>query len=192
MKLIVGLGNPGKSYEATRHNVGFHVVDRLARKWAIGVTRRRHEGLCGEGGFCGEKVILLKPQTYMNRSGQSVAGAVAYYGLGLSDILVIVDDTALPLGRIRLRPGGSAGGHHGLQDIIDRLGTSDFPRLRVGIGAAPPGQAVEYVLGRFPAEQQEEVEAALARAAAAATCWVTEGLDRAMTRFNAPGCQEHP
>lgn len=184
MKLIVGLGNPGREYEQSRHNVGFWVVDALARRWSVAVSRRRHEALCGSGVWEQERVALLKPQTYMNRSGQSVAAALGFYQASAGDLLVVVDDMALPLGQLRLRGQGLSGGHHGLADIIERLGREDFSRLRVGIGAAAPGTAVAYVLGRFTREEEAVMTEAVERAAEAAQCWLEKGLEAAMNRYN--------
>jgi PTH1 family peptidyl-tRNA hydrolase len=184
MKLIVGLGNPGADYKRSRHNVGFGVVDALARRWSMALTRRQHQARCGGGLRGGQPVVLMQPQTYMNHSGESVAAAVGFYRTELCDLLVIVDDMALPLGRLRLRGSGSAGGHNGLADIVARLGSDGFARLRVGIGAARPGAAVGHVLGSFTAAEQLAMDAATTRAADAAACWLEEGLDTAMNRFN--------
>jgi peptidyl-tRNA hydrolase, PTH1 family len=184
MKLIVGLGNPGVPYENSRHNVGFCVADLLARRWCIELSRHKHQAQCGSGVYRGESVLLLKPQTFMNRSGGSVAEAVAFYKLPLSDLLVIVDDMALDVGALRLRGGGSAGGHHGLQDVIDQLGSEEVARLRVGIGAPAHRDAVNHVLGTFGGDEKAVMEAALARAADAVECWVHDGLPVAMNRYN--------
>lgn len=186
MKLIVGLGNPGPQYDRTRHNVGFDVLDRMARRYAAGQTpRSRFHGVCIEGDIEAERVLLLKPTTYMNRSGQAVAEAVRFYKLSPAEaLLVIVDDVALPCGSIRLRASGSAGGHNGLTDIETKLSTDVYARLRIGID--PPGQIPQanYVLGRFAPEQQERVEPALDEAADAAACWVVHGVTQAMNQFN--------
>lgn len=188
MKLIVGLGNPGPSYERTRHNVGFEVVDRLARRHIDpqrSVAKARFSGLLLEAEIGTERVLLLKPTCFMNRSGQSVAEAVRFHKLdAASDLLVIVDDLALPCGSIRLRPDGGSGGHNGLSDIGQKLGSFNWARLRIGIDA--PGQVpqADYVLGRFRPDQQLAVEPALEESVAASTCWATEGLESAMNRFN--------
>jgi len=184
MKLIVGLGNPGREYESSRHNVGFCLVDLLSRRWSIDVKRRRHRGRYGGGLFDNERVVLLKPQTFMNRSGGSVGRAVDFYKVPLSDLLVVVDDMALELGRLRLRSKGSAGGHNGLKDIINRLGSEEFARLRIGIGAPRYDDAVKYVLGEFCGEELEEMEKALKKAANCVECWINEGIDKTMTRYN--------
>ena len=185
MKLIVGLGNPGQEYAATRHNVGFMVVERLARRHGIsGPVKGKFHAAVLEGHVAGERCLLMQPMTYMNRSGLAVGEAVRFYKLDVSDVLVIVDDVALPCGRIRLRGSGSAGGHNGLMDIERALGTSGYPRLRIGID--PPGRVPQrdYVLGRFTPEQAERVEPALERACEAVQAWLGEGIEKAMTVFN--------
>ena len=188
MKLVVGLGNPGPEYDGTRHNVGFDVVDRLARRWAdpaSSVAKSRFSGLVVEAQIRDEKVLLLKPLTYMNLSGKAVAEAIRFYKLSAADdLLVVVDDTALPCGSIRLKPGGGAGVHNGLSDVSRLLGTDDWSRLRIGIDK--PGQIPlkNYVLGRFAPEQKPLVESSLDEAADAAACWASEGLATAMNRFN--------
>jgi PTH1 family peptidyl-tRNA hydrolase len=186
MKLIVGLGNPGPQYDETRHNVGFAVLDRLARRYAPGsVARSRFQGATVEANIDIEKVLLLKPLTFMNRSGQSISEAIGFYKLNpAEDVLVIVDDVALPCGSIRMRGEGSAGGHNGLADVEQKLGTANYPRLRIGVDA--PGQIPQkdYVLGRFRPDQQPFVERSLNDAVDAAVCWSTRGLNEAMNRFN--------
>ena len=186
MKLIVGLGNPGRAYEGTRHNVGFVVLDRLARRWAAGeVAQSRFHGALLDGRIEEERVLLLKPLTLMNRSGLSVSEAMRFYKLEASDsLLVLVDDVALACGIIRIRTGGGAGGHNGLADIEQKLGTDGYPRLRIGID--PPGTIPQsnYVLGRFTPEQGDALEPALEDAARAAACWAVEGCTEAMNRYN--------
>jgi len=186
MRLIVGLGNSGPEYDHTRHNVGFVAIDRLARRYAPGaIARSKFQGATIDASIGDEKVLLLKPLTYMNRSGQSVAEAIGFFKLDpAADVLVIVDDVALPCGAIRLRAEGSAGGHNGLADIQEKLGGSAYARLRIGIDA--PGQIPqkEYVLGRFRDDQKPAMEAALEDAVAAAACWCTKGIAEAMNRFN--------
>ena len=186
MKLIVGLGNPGQQYEHTRHNVGFVVLDRLARRYASGqVARSKFHGATLDAQINGQRVLLLKPTTFMNLCGQSVAEAARFYQLDLhSNLLVIVDDVALACGLIRLRPDGGAGGHNGLADIEQKLATEQYPRLRLGIDA--PGEIPQsnYVLGRFRPDQQELLEPALETAVDGAVCWVLHGIDEAMNRFN--------
>ena len=186
MKLIVGLGNPGPEYAGTRHNVGFDVVDRLARRFAPGAApRSKFAALAIEAEIGGEKCMLLKPMTFMNLSGRSVLEAMQFFKLEASrDLLVIVDDLALPCGSIRLRPDGSSGGHNGLSDIGLKLGSNYWARLRIGID--PPGRVrqSDYVLGKFSPDQQQPVEASMAEAALAAEAWATKGLQEAMNRFN--------
>ena len=186
MKLIAGLGNPGPEYDHTRHNVGFVALDRIARRYAPGsVARSKFQGATLDAEINGEKVLLLKPLTFMNRSGQSIAEAVGFFKIDpVNDLLVIVDDVALPCGSIRLRGEGSAGGHNGLADIEQRLGTMQYPRMRIGIDL--PGQIPQkdYVLGRFRPDQLPLVEAACNEAVDAAVCWCTLGLSTAMNRFN--------
>jgi len=186
MKLVVGLGNPGRQYAETRHNVGYRVVDRLAERWAIPCRRESFRGLIGEGHACGMSILLLKPTTFMNHSGRSVRDAWCFYTLEAGDLLVILDDMDLPLGRIRLRPAGSAGGHLGLSDIIVTLGRDDFARLRIGIGCNAAREAVGHVLGRFEVEELPHVEPTVGRAAEAVECWITEGIEQAMNRYNGP------
>lgn len=183
VRLIVGLGNPGPQYAGTRHNIGFDVVDELASRWGVSLAGERFHGWFGLGSARGDRVALLKPTTYMNRSGQAVLAAGRFYKLELSDLLIVVDDLALPVGRIRVRGSGSAGSHNGLQDIIDRLGNDGFARLRVGIGAAV-GVPSNYVLGRFDETEKPIVERTARRAADCVECWVKEGMEAAMNRFN--------
>jgi len=184
VKLIVGLGNPGKEYELTRHNVGFRVVDLLARRWRIEMRTEKFHAWFGRGMIREDQAVLLKPTTFMNRSGRAVLAAVRFYQLEAPDLVTILDDVALELGRLRMRRQGSAGGHNGLTDVITRLGSSAFCRLRVGIGG-PVGDPTQYVLSRFGPDEEEQVEEALARAADAIECWVAEGPQSAMNAFNA-------
>ena len=192
MKLIVGLGNPGAEYERTRHNAGFLAVDRLIDRHAPGaVARSRFHALAYDVTIrragAEERALLLKPTTFMNRSGLAVAEAARFYKLlPAEDVLVLVDDVALPIGAIRMRAKGGTGGHNGLADIQQKLGSDDYARLRIGVGS--PGRATQrdYVLGRFSAEQWEDVRPALDRAADAAEVWATEGPVAAMNAFNAP------
>jgi len=186
MKLVVGLGNPGPQYDKTRHNVGFVVLDSLARRYAPGeVAKSRFHGATVEGVIDGEKVLLLKPLNYMNRSGMAVAEAVRFYKLDPAEqLLVIVDDLALPCGVIRIRGEGGAGGHNGLSDIQQKLGTDGYPRLRIGIDRDTSIPQSDYVLGRFRPDQIELIEPALDEAAEAAACWAASGLTEAMNRYN--------
>jgi PTH1 family peptidyl-tRNA hydrolase len=184
-RLIIGLGNPGGEYLATRHNVGFEVTDLIAARAGARFRRGRFRAVQAEAQVAGARVILVQPRTYMNRSGVSVRGAVNYYKTPLSQVLVICDDVHLPPGRVRLRRSGSAGGHNGLTSIIQALGSSEFPRLRIGVGEPPPhmGQ-IDYVLGRFEPEERKEIAAAIAAAADAVEVWIAEGIEAAMNRFN--------
>ena len=181
-RLLVGLGNPGREYRDTRHNVGFMIADRLAaRERAV---FRIEKGWQAEVARSGD-VLLAKPLTFMNLSGQSVRLVSQFYKIAPAEILVMLDDMALPLGTLRLRPGGSAGGHNGLQSVIDHLGTSAIPRLRVGIGAAPgAADAVGHVLGRFALEEREALEQSLDRAQSAIACAQAQGLAAAMNACN--------
>jgi PTH1 family peptidyl-tRNA hydrolase len=183
VKLIVGLGNPGSKYAATRHNVGFRVVDVLAGRWEVSTDKEKHHGWFGRGTIAEQEVSLLKPTTFMNRSGRAVLAAGRFYRLELEDLLVVSDDVALPLGKLRLRRSGSAGGHNGLQDIIDRLGTDDFARLRIGIDS-PIGDQVGHVLSRFSADEEDLISEACQRAADAAECWIAKDIEFAMNRYN--------
>ena len=183
VKLIVGLGNPGQRYEATRHNVGFRVVDELSSRWGIDTSRERFHAWAGSGLVGEERVLLLKPTTFMNRSGQAVQAAGRFHRLDLASLLVVSDDFALPLGRIRVRPRGSAGSHNGLADIVNRLGTEEFARLRVGIGEAI-GDPAGYVLERFSQAEEVVVRQVVSRAADAVECWLTSGAEAAMNQFN--------
>lgn len=187
MKLIVGLGNPGSQYERTRHNAGFMAVDRIARRHFAGETPKgRFQGAVVEGSVGGERCVLLKPTTYMNRSGASVAQAAGFYKIDVSsELLVLVDDLALPLGGIRLRASGSAGGHNGLADIQRALGTEAYPRCRIGIDARPAFMdQADYVLGRLTPEEISALEPALEKAADAAEVFIREGIAPAMNKFN--------
>ncbi len=183
MKLIVGLGNPGGKYAGTRHNLGFDVAGVVASRWGIPLTTEKFHAWFGKGEISGEPVVLIKPTTYMNRSGRAVVAAGRFFKLELEDLLVITDDLALPLGRLRMRMDGSSGGHNGLQSIIDRLGSQQWCRLRIGAGT-PLGNATTHVLGRFGEDEEEVMQRARARAADAVECWIEHGVDLTMTRFN--------
>jgi peptidyl-tRNA hydrolase, PTH1 family len=195
MKLIVGLGNPGTTYENTRHNAGFMVVDRLAQRHAPGApARARFNAATVEARIDGEPCLLFKPMTYMNRSGLPVAEAVRFYKLDpAADLLVLVDDVALPCGAIRLRASGGAGGHNGLTDLQRALGAEAYPRCRIGIDPSPPFMdQADYVLGRFTPEQWALVDPALNRAADAAEMFIARGIEAAMNTFNAPAAPRQP
>jgi len=194
MKLIVGLGNPGSEYAKTRHNIGFMVVDRIATRHGFtGLRHRFHAGVL-TGLIAEVPCLLMQPTTYMNRSGTAVAEALAFYKLDLANLIVIVDDIALACGRIRMRQAGSAGGHNGLLDIETKLRTDSYPRLRVGIDSPasvageirPQITQHDYVLGRFTPNQFEALQPAVERACDAVECWLTDGIDKAMSLHNAP------
>ena len=198
MKIVVGLGNPGLDYVGTRHNVGFEAVDVLASRlgWVGGpgefdrLAKAKFDGLVMDGGLDTsrgvEKLVLLKPTTYMNLSGRSVQQAMAFYKAEPADILVVVDELALPAGKLRLRGDGSAGGHNGLKDIQRALGTPAYPRLRIGVDSPPPRvPGKDYVLQKFTLDQRIEVDKTLPRAAACCVVWADAGLAAAMNQFNA-------
>jgi peptidyl-tRNA hydrolase, PTH1 family len=182
--VIAGLGNPGKEYVRTRHNVGFAVVDSLAEALGIEVTAKKFGGLLGQGQYKDKKLIVVKPQQYMNRSGQVVATVLGFYKLLPADVMVIADDMALDPGVIRLRAKGSAGGHNGLADIIEKLGTDEFARLRVGIGKSAWPDARDYVLGEPSKEEKALIAEGVQKAHQALLCWLADGLEKAMNKFN--------
>jgi PTH1 family peptidyl-tRNA hydrolase len=185
MKLVVGLGNPGRKYEGTRHNLGYRVLAELARRHARGSPRERFRGEVADADLGGVKTLLLSPTTYMNLSGASVLEARDFYKLTTQDLLVICDDLNLPAAKLRFRSSGSSGGQKGLEDIIRRLGTEEFPRLRIGIGAPPPGwDPADYVLGRFTEQERPEIEESIRRAADAVADWAREGIQACMNRYN--------
>ena len=185
MYIIAGLGNPGGKYENTRHNVGFHVIDTLADRMGIRVDEKKHFALCGKGILAGERVVLLKPQTYMNNSGQSLRAAADFYKVEPEQIIVISDDIDLEQGQLRIRLKGSAGGHNGLKSIIQHLGAQDFPRVRVGIGGKPEGwDLADYVLGQLKGNDAEAMQNAYHTAADAVEAMISEGGDIAMNRYN--------
>ena len=184
MRVVLGLGNPGEEYRHTRHNVGFRVLERLAGELGVKIARRRFRSLVAEVRMGDDKVLLACPQTYMNESGRAARAAVDFLSLEPAGLLVVCDDFHLPLGRLRARSDGSAGGHHGLESIIRELGTGEFPRLRLGIGECS-GDSVAYVLGRFSRAEQAALEPAVARAALAVRVWVEKGMEACMNQFNA-------
>jgi PTH1 family peptidyl-tRNA hydrolase len=186
MKVVVGLGNPGSEYDGTRHNVGFEVLEELARRWQVGTPKRKFQAEIAEANFRGEKVVLVAPQTFMNLSGQSVAQVLKFYQVEPIDLLVICDDMNLPLARLRFRTSGSAGGQKGLKNIIESLATEAVPRLRFGIGR-PPGQgdSVNFVLARFRKTERPDVDAAVIRSADGVETWIEHGMAMAMNQFNA-------
>lgn len=186
MFLIVGLGNPGKEYEHTRHNAGFDVIDALAEKYNISVTEKKHKALCGKGVIEGVKVILAKPQTFMNLSGESVAELVQYYKLDPEEeMIVIFDDISLAPGNIRIRKKGSAGGHNGIKNIIAQTGTQNFMRIKVGVGEKPKGwDLADHVLGHFSKEDRARLEDAIVDAMGAAVLMLQDETDQAMNEYN--------
>lgn len=185
MKLIVGLGNPTAKYEKTRHNVGFEVIDELAEQYNITVDIVKHKGLYGKGKIQGQSVILLKPMTFMNLSGESVVAVANYYKIAPEDIIVIYDDINLDVGRLRIREKGSAGGHNGIKNIIAHLGTDTFPRIRVGVGMKPPRMDLaDYVLSRFSKEEQEKMDCGYDNACSALELLVVDEIAKAMNDYN--------
>lgn len=184
--LVVGLGNPGRQYKNTRHNAGFLVVDRLAERLGVQFSRLQFRALVVDGRYQGRKIILAKPQTYMNESGQAVGSLVRFYKITQDNIVVVHDDVDLPFGALRLRPAGGSGGQKGMGSIIERLGTQEFPRLRVGIGR-PPGQmlAAAYVLQEFDRDEKLELLGVIDRAVDALLSIITDGLEKAMNQYNA-------
>jgi PTH1 family peptidyl-tRNA hydrolase len=184
IKLIVGLGNPGARYARSRHNVGFIVVERFAHAHALRFARKRFNAEIAEGNIGDARVLLAKPQTFMNLSGEAVGKLFAFYKIAPRDLLVVYDDLDLPLGKLRLRPKGSAGGHHGMESILARIGTSDFPRLRVGIGRPNPNADIDHVLGTFTEDERALMDETFARAVQAIETWLCEGIDAAMNQFN--------
>lgn len=184
IRLIAGLGNPGQEYDGTRHNIGFEVIDKLADKFGVEVAQSKFGGAFGQVVLEDKKLILLKPLKYMNNSGQVIATAAGFYKLQPLQILVITDDMALEPGMIRLRASGSGGGHNGLGDIIEKLSTVDFPRLRVGIGDKGPVIGRDFVLSRPSQAERELLNDAVKQAVDAAVCWIKQGIDAAMTKFN--------
>jgi len=183
VKLIVGLGNPGARYAGTRHNAGFDVVNVLASRWGIDMAMEKFHAWFGLGEIRGERVVLLKPTTLMNRSGKAVLAAGRFYKLELEDLLVVSDDLALPVGRVRMRAEGSSGSHKGLQDVIDRVGGDQWCRLRIGIGE-PFGAPTVYVLSRFDPDEETIMRRAWEWAADAVECWIVNGVESTMSRFN--------
>ena len=185
-KLVVGLGNPGSKYQGTRHNIGFELIDRLAQGGSQPTFSRKFDGLLSETEIDFRRVLLLKPETFMNLSGRSVGQAIRFFKLAPTDLLVVCDDLSLPLGKLRLRPGGSDGGQKGLRDIASHLGTDQFPRLRIGIGERGPVDAADFVLSRFRSAERPIIDDALILAEQAVAVWTTQGLAAAMNRFNGP------
>ena len=184
IKIVVGLGNPGDEYIDTRHNTGFKVIDSLTESLGIKVKKRKFSARFVSSEFAGKKLILLKPWQFMNRSGQAVVKAVDFYKLSLSNLLVVTDDMDLEPGRIRIRARGSAGGHNGLVDIIDKLGTNEFARCRIGIGRSFEQNDIDYVLDKPTDTEKPQLAAAIDRARDAVFCWIEYGLEKTMNKFN--------
>ena len=184
--LVVGLGNPGPKYEWTRHNMGFQVIDQLADRADIPVQKLKFQALTNTALIGGQSVLLMKPTTYMNLSGQAVGQAARFYKIPPERVLVISDDVALPQGKLRIRRSGSAGGHNGLKDIIAHLGSDQFPRVKVGVGGKPhpDSDMADWVLSTFTGEDRKAMEEAIDRAADAVTCLLEQGVDKAMAKFN--------
>ena len=184
MKIVVGLGNPGKKYDGTRHNVGFAVIDCLAKGPGVGSFQSRFDGDLAEWFEGGEKILLLKPETFMNLSGRSVRQAMDFYQLTPADVLIVCDDINLPLGKLRFRARGTHGGHNGLRDIQNHLGTTEYPRLRIGVDAPPEEGAVDHVLGRFRASERPVIDEAIQTAVQGVVLWVREGIGPCMNKYN--------
>ena len=184
--LIVFLGNPGPRYEMTRHNAGFMAADAMAKEKNVNINKARFKALTATCDIGGESVLLMKPQTFMNLSGDAVAQAVRFYKIPPEHVIVVSDEVSLPIGKLRIRTKGSAGGHNGLKDIIAKLGTDAFPRIRIGVGTPPHPDydMADWVLSSFKNQDAEDMLAAAARAAQAAQCYITQGAERAMNRFN--------
>jgi PTH1 family peptidyl-tRNA hydrolase len=184
-KLIIGLGNPGKDYDRTRHNVGFDVIDRFAGLHGIQVKKRDCRALMGDGRVGAARVYLMKPQTYMNLSGESAALFLRQKPLAHADIMVVSDDIALPVGKLRFRPGGSAGGHNGLKSLIAHLHSQDFPRLKIGVGAPRNAEVqIDFVLSPFSKQERAEIDEAVELAVAGLECWIAHGIEPTMNKFN--------
>jgi PTH1 family peptidyl-tRNA hydrolase len=184
MKVVIGLGNPGKRYAGTRHNVGFDVIDALAEGPDVGQPQERFQAEIREMLVGSEKVLLVAPLTFMNLSGRCVRQVVDFYHVALDDLLVVCDDVNLPLGKLRFRPRGSAGGHNGLRDIQRHLGTTEYQRLRIGVSAADEGELIEHVLGRFRPGERPVIEEAIRVAQQAVLVWVRDGIQKCMNEYN--------
>ncbi len=184
--LVVFLGNPGAKYNGTRHNAGFMAADAMAKELNVAINKLRFKALTATVTIGGEKVLLMKPQTYMNLSGEAVGQAAKFYKISPERIIVVSDEVAMPIGKLRIRKSGSAGGHNGLKDIIRHLGTQDFPRIRMGVGAAPHPDydMADWVLSTFKNKDAEDMQDLAERVSKAVQCYITEGPDRAMNKFN--------
>ncbi|MFV0341656.1 MAG: aminoacyl-tRNA hydrolase [Anaerocolumna sp.] len=185
MYIIIGLGNPSREYEHTRHNIGFDVITRISSEYNIPMDFKKHKAICGKGVIEGEKVVLAMPQTYMNLSGESVRELVDFYKVPNENIIIIYDDISLNVGQLRIRLQGSAGGHNGIKSIIAHLGSTQFPRIKVGVGDKPKGwDLADYVLSRFQGEEAVLIKAAIIRGEQAVTTIIKEGLNQAMNLYN--------
>jgi len=184
MKLVVGLGNPGKEYNNTRHNCGFMVIDEIAKELSIEVSQNKAKGLFGKTKYKGEDVVLLKPQTYMNLSGESIRQCMDFFKLNIEDIIIIYDDLDMPTGKLRLRNSGSAGGHNGIKSAIQHLGSQKFKRIRVGIDRHPHIKVVDYVLGKFTADEQEAITKGISLAKDAVLLCIEKDFTTAMNQYN--------
>lgn len=184
LKMIAGLGNPGPHYAANRHNVGFMLLDRLAESYSLAFNRQQFRAHIAPGLMAGHRVLLAKPLTFMNLSGSAVGALFRFYKLEPARLMVVFDDLDLPLGKLRLRAGGGSGGHKGMQSIIERLGFDSFPRMRIGVGRPSHGDAADYVLTNFSADEQIEVERTFQRAQEAILTWLEKGIDEAMNQHN--------
>ncbi|HPU41277.1 MAG TPA: aminoacyl-tRNA hydrolase [Acetivibrio clariflavus] len=185
LSVVIGLGNPGPRYENTRHNVGFDTVDLLSKKHNIDVTKVKHKALIGDGNIGGHRVLLVKPQTFMNLSGESVREIIEWYKVPVENIIIIYDDIDLPVGKIRIRPKGSAGTHNGMRSVIYQIQSEDFPRIRIGIDKPPQNwDLADFVLSKFSTDERKSVEEAIANAAEAVEVILNSGIDKAMNRYN--------
>jgi PTH1 family peptidyl-tRNA hydrolase len=185
MYIIAGLGNPGKEYAGTRHNAGFSVIDELADKYNISIDTAKHKGMIGKGSIAGEKVLLVKPMTYMNLSGECIREVIDYYKADIDDLIVIFDDISLEPGKLRLRAKGSAGGHNGIKSIIAQLGSDQFKRIKFGVGDKPKGwDLADWVLGRFPSDEFDALREGNEKACQAVECIIAEGMQSGMNKFN--------
>ena len=183
MKMIIGLGNPGKDYERTRHNIGFMVIDNLSKTWGITVTKKECQALTGKGFFNHEQILLVKPQTFMNNSGQAVGELIHYYDT-IDDFIVVHDDMDLPVGRIRFKRRGSAGGHNGIKSIISHLNSNEFDRLKIGIGHDLHGRTVNHVLSGFYKEEAEAINSIIDQSDKMLAYWVENGITMTMNEYN--------
>lgn len=187
MKVVVGLGNPGRQYAGTRHNVGYEVIDYLAAAPSIGLFRNQFQSQIAEASEAGEKVLYVKPETFMNLSGRAVRAILDFYKVPVENLLVICDDYNLPTGKLRGRSKGSHGGQNGLRNIQEQLGTDAYPRLRIGVGQPGPGEAVDHVLSRFRPAERAQIDEAIAQASQAVLTWIRSGIDACMNQVNGPG-----